>query len=298
MSFLTGDEISSQPECWRQAAALLPSVRPVLPADGERVAFVGTGTAWFMAQAMAALREGAGMGESDAFVASEMPRSRRYDRVVVLTRSGLTTDVNRLLRELRGAVPTVAVVGDVQVETSPSAELADAVVDLSFADEASVVQTRFATTALALVRAWVGHDVERTVTEAEEALQVRLTEEQVSVEQVTYLGRAWTIGLAHEAALKFRQCTQSWAESYPAMEYRHGPIAVAEPGRVVWMLGPTPYGLRDRVRSTGATLVESHRDPMAELIVAQRLAVGRAMHRGLSPDNPRNLVRAVVHDDD
>jgi fructoselysine-6-P-deglycase FrlB-like protein len=297
MSFLTGDEINSQPECWQRAGALVPSVRHVLPADGERVAFVGTGTAWFMAQCMAALREGAGMGESDAFVASEMPRSRRYDRVVVLTRSGLTTDVNRLLRDLRGEVPTLAIVGDAQVETSPSADLADAVVDLSFADEASVVQTRFATTALALVRVWVGHDLDRIVAEAEEALQVRLTEEQVSVEQVTYLGRAWTVGLAHEAALKFRQCTQSWAESYPAMEYRHGPIAVAEPGRVVWMLSPTPYGLADRIRATGATLVESHRDPMAELIVAQRLALGRAMHQGLSPDRPRNLTRAVVHND-
>lgn len=298
MSFLTGDEINSQPECWQRAAELLPGVREVLPTDGERVAFVGTGTAWFMAQAMAALREGAGMGESDAFVASEMPRSRRYDRVVVLTRSGLTTDVNRLLRDFHGHVPTLAVVGDVRQETSPSAELADAVIDLSFADEASVVQTRFATTALALVRAWVGHDLTKVVAEAEEALQVRLTEEQVDLEQITYLGRAWTIGLAHEAALKFRQCTQSWAESYPAMEYRHGPIAVAEPGRVVWMFGPTPYGLADRIRQTGATLVESRRDPMAELIVAQRLAVGRAMKQGLSPDLPRNLTRTVVHDDD
>lgn len=297
MAFLTDDEIHSQPDCWQQAVELLPEVVGLLPADGERVAFVGTGTAWFMAQAMAGLREGAGKGESDAFVASEMPRNRRYDRVVVLTRSGLTTDVNRLLRDLKGQLPTLAVVGDVQVETSPSAELADAVLDLSFADEASVVQTRFATTALALVRAWVGHDIERMMNDAREALQVRLTEEQADAEQITYLGRAWTVGLAHEAALKFRQCSQSWSESYPAMEYRHGPIAVAEPGRVVWMLCPTPYGLAERIRSTGVTLVECERDPMAQLILTQRLAVGRAMKLGLSPDVPRNLDRAVVHDD-
>lgn len=298
MSFLTGDEINSQPVCWQQAADLLPGVRGLLPADGDRVAFVGTGTAWFMAQAMAAVREGAGMGESDAFVASEMPRTRRYDRVVVLTRSGLTTDINRLLRELGGRVPTLAVVGDVSVETSPSAELADAVVDLSFADEASVVQTRFATTALALVRAWAGQDLTRMIAEAEEALVAPLSEDHVGVDQITFLGRNWAVGLAHEAALKFRQCSQSWSESYPAMEYRHGPIAIAEPGRMVWMFGPTPYGLAERIRSTGVEFVESRRDPMAELIVAQRLAVARAMKQGLSPDLPRNLTRAVVHDDD
>lgn len=296
MSFLTGDEIQSQPDCWQRAAELLDEVSGLLPRDGERVAFVGTGTAWFMAQAMAALREGAGRGEADAFVASEFPRARRYDRIVVLTRSGQTTDINRLMRDVRGSVPTLAVVGN--REDSPTADMADAVIDLSFADEASVVQTRFATTALALVRAWVGHDLERVVAEAREALHVRLTEEEADTEQVTYLGRAWTVGLAHEAALKFRQCSQSWAESYPAMEYRHGPIAVAEPGRMVWLLCPTPYGLAELIRATGATLMESRRDPMAELILTQRLAVGRAMKHGLSPDRPRHLARAVVHDDD
>ncbi|WP_425308233.1 sugar isomerase [Ammonicoccus fulvus] len=298
MPFITDDEIHSQPDCWQMAGDLLGDVQGLLPRDGEKVAFVGTGTAWFMAQAMASLREGAGMGESDAHLASEMPRSRRYDRVVVLTRSGLTTDINRLLRDLRGVTPTLAFVGDADVETSPSAGLADEVIDLSFADEASVVQTRFATTALALVRAWVGHDLERMVEEAREALQVRLTDEQADMDQITFLGRAWTVGLAHEAAWKFRQCTQSWSESYPAMEYRHGPIAVAEPGRVVWMMCPTPYGLAERIRSTGATLVECDRDPMAGLILTQRLAVGRAMKLGLSPDEPRNLSRAVVHSDD
>ncbi|MDO5681841.1 MAG: sugar isomerase [Propionibacteriaceae bacterium] len=296
MAFLTDDEIHSQPDCWQQAADMLGEVAGVLPRDGERVAFVGTGTAGYMAQSMAALREGAGKGESDAYVASEFPHTRHYDRIVALTRSGITTDINRLLRDVRGRVPTLALLGN--FEDALTAELADEVIDLSFADEASVVQTRFATTALALTRAWVGHDLERVVAEAREALQVRLTDDEVDVEQVTYLGQAWTVGLAHEAALKFRQCARSWSESYPAMDYRHGPIAVAEPGRMVWLLCPTPYGLAQRIRETGATLVECRRDPMAELILTQRLAVGRAMKLGLSPDVPSNLTRSVQHDDD
>lgn len=294
MPFLTDDEIISQPQCWRAAGELAPEVAGLLPADGERVAFVGTGTAWLMAQSIAALRERAGRGESDAFTAREMPRGRRYDRVVVLTRSGRTTDLNRLLSDVRGQVPTLAVVGDA---TTASAELADATIDLSFADEASVVQTRFATTALALVRSWLGHDMGSVIADAEDALQFRLTEAMADTEQVTYLGREWTVGLAEEAAWKFRQCSQSWAEAYPAAEYRHGPIAVAEPGRLVWMLGEAPRGLAERVSATGATFVDHHRDPMAELIIAQRLAVGRAMKLGMSPDQPRNLARAVVLDD-
>ena len=42
-----------------------------LPRAGERVAFVGCGTSWFVGQALAALRESRGLGESDAFSASE-----------------------------------------------------------------------------------------------------------------------------------------------------------------------------------------------------------------------------------
>lgn len=79
------------------------------------------------------------------------------------------------------------------------------------------------------------------------------------------------------------------------MEYRHGPIAVAEAGRVTWMFGAPPLGLADEVVATGAWFeVGAELDPMAELIVAQRVAVAQASRRGLDPDRPRSLSRAVV----
>ena len=70
------DELTSQPECWTRAAAEAAGHAAVLPAPGERVAVVGCGTSYFMAQAVAALREGAGQGETDAFAASEFPHGR------------------------------------------------------------------------------------------------------------------------------------------------------------------------------------------------------------------------------
>ena len=42
-----------------------------------------------------------------------------------------------------------------------------------------------------------------------------------------------------------------WTESYPAMEYRHGPIAVTGPGSVVWLLGPAPDGLIAEIAAAG-----------------------------------------------
>jgi fructoselysine-6-P-deglycase FrlB-like protein len=104
------------------------------------------------------------------------------------------------------------------------------------------------------------------------------------------------VGLANEAALKMREASLSWSESYPAMEYRHGPISIADKHSLVWMLGAAPDGLRDEVTATGATWVESNCDPMAELIRAQRLAVAVGRGRDLDPDNPRNLTRSVILD--
>ena len=93
--------MASQPACWLRAAGLAASVAHLLPAPGERVAVTGCGTSWFIAQSYAALREASGQGETDAFAASEMPVRRRYDRVVVLSRSGTTTEILQLLDRLR-----------------------------------------------------------------------------------------------------------------------------------------------------------------------------------------------------
>src|SRR5256885_16144209 len=105
----TEAEVASQPGCWRRAARLASQVAGSLPALGERVAVAGCGTSWFMAQSYASAREQAGHGETDAFAASEMPAGRRYDRVLVLSRSGTTTEIVQLLGRLRGTVPTVAI---------------------------------------------------------------------------------------------------------------------------------------------------------------------------------------------
>jgi fructoselysine-6-P-deglycase FrlB-like protein len=290
VNFFVEDEIASQPNCWREAAGLAPGLAEDLKAPGERVGFVGCGTSWFMAQVLAAWRESAGFGESDAFSASEMP-DRPYDRIIAITRSGTTTEVVDLLQSVQGLVPTRVVLG---TQSTPAARYADGVIDLSFADEQSVVQTRFATSTLALFRAAYGTDVEPLAAAAEEAVARPLPPEWAQAEQVSFLGRGWTIGLAHEAALKFRETSSSWAESYPAMDYRHGPIAIAGPGRLVWMFGEPPAGLAEQVGATGATFLTSDLDPMVHLVLAQRVAVERAKRLGVDPDAPQNLTRSIV----
>ncbi|CAM5337669.1 SIS domain-containing protein OS=Streptomyces rochei OX=1928 GN=G3I25_13515 PE=4 SV=1 [Streptomyces rochei] len=285
------DELTSQPECWTRAAAEAARHTPALPAAGERVAIVGCGTSYFMAQSAAALREEAGLGETDAFAASEFPRGRAYDRVVALTRSGTTTEVLELLAGLKGRTRTVALTADPR---TPVMSAADDVVVLDFADERSVVQTRFATTALTLLRAHLGLHTDAVVADARAALAAELPEGLVGSTQFTFLGRGWTVGLANEAGLKMREASLSWTEAYPAMEYRHGPISISTAGTATWMFGEAPDGLADQVRETGARWVPGDLDPLAELVRAQRLAVAVAAARGLDPDRPRHLTRSVI----
>ncbi|WP_326843804.1 sugar isomerase [Streptomyces sp. NBC_01558] len=285
------DELSSQPECWIRAAEEAAGHGAALPAAGERVAIVGCGTSFFMAQAVAALREGAGQGETDAFAASEYPQGRSYDRVVALTRSGATTEVLELLGRLRGHTRTTAVTADPH---TPVMEAADDIVVLDFADERSVVQTRFATTALTLLRAHLGLHTDAVVADARTALETPLPEGLVDCAQFTFLGRGWTVGLANEAGLKMREASLAWTEAYPAMEYRHGPISVTTRGTATWMFGEAPDGLAEQVRETGALWVGGGLDPLAELVRAQRLAVAVAAAKGLDPDQPRHLTRSVI----
>ena len=287
------DETARQPEAWRRAAALAPQVADALPQPGERVAVIGCGTSWFMAEGYAVLREAAGQGETDVFTASALPVGRDYDRVLAITRSGTTTEVLHALGATRARRTVLTA-----VSSSPVADVAEHLVGLDFADEESVVQTVFATTALSLLRASLGSSsadaVEVAAAQAERVLAGPAEVDLDAAGQYTFLGQGWAHGIAREAALKLREAAQLWTESYPQMEYRHGPISIAEPGRTVWVLGDPVPGLLDDLAATGARVVCDDLDPVADLVRVHLLAARRAEALGLDPDRPRHLTRSVV----
>ncbi len=283
-------EIASQPDLWRKVATMRDEYQLLLPKPGERVGVVGCGTSWFMAQSYASLRESQGQGETDAATAAEFLYTRKYDRLVIICRSGTTTEVVDLLE--RVSIPSVVITG---VAGSPVTELVQDSIILDYADEESVLQTRYATSALGLLRSSLGADLNALADDAEIALNSDLGELPNS-EQITFLGQGWTNGLAQEGALKTREAAQFWAEAYPALDYRHGPIAIAQKGRTVWAFGEIDKRLQSDIQATGALLEMSSLDPMAHLIRAQRTAVELAKRKGIDPDAPRGLSRSVILD--
>jgi fructoselysine-6-P-deglycase FrlB-like protein len=284
------EEIASQPATWRRAAALASEAEASLAAPGSRLAVIGCGTSFYVAQAIAAIREASGLGETDAFVASEMP-ARLYDGVLAISRSGTTTEVLRALDRVPGHAGTVALCA---VPDTPVATAAARSVILDFADEDAIVQTRFATSVVALMRALAGESVDAIADAGELALAAPLPDDLGRFDHFVFLGSGWSAGLASEAALKLREAAGVWTEAYPAMEYRHGPVSATRPTTLVWALGAVEPTVLDAAAAAGATVMDSGRDPLAELVVIHRAAVELARGRGLDPNRPRHLTRSVV----
>jgi fructoselysine-6-P-deglycase FrlB-like protein len=284
-------EIASQPDCWARALQSLDEAAQVLPARGERVAVIGCGTSWHVASAIAAAREAAGHGETDAFPASELPL-RDYDTLLAVTRSGTTIEVLDALRNAHGSARKVGITADA---SAPIREATDQLLVLDYADEQSVVQTRFATTVLTVARAHVGHDLGPVVEQAKAAVAADLDDRLIDRPHYVFLGRGWSTGVAREAALKIQEAALARSEAYPALEYRHGPLSTATEDSVVWLLGVDDSVLVSDIARTQATVVVAEGDPQAELVLAQRVAVATALVRGLDPDRPRHLARSVVY---
>ncbi len=282
-------EVCSQPQAWRSAAEL--ANRAELPVPGHRVLILGCGTSLFAGQAIAAWREAAGQGETDAFAASEVPLGRHYDDVVVISRSGTTSELLSALQRLDHDGPVTAFTS---TDPSPISSAANHTIYLPFADETAIPQTRFPTSVIAVWRAQLGHDIERLSQRAQDMLSTPLPATLEECEQFVFLGTGPAVGLANEASLKFRETALVWTEAYPAMELRHGPISLLGPRSLVWALGPLPPGLADEVRETGAALEDSNEDPLVELVRIHRAALALAHRKNLDPDNPPRLSRSVV----
>ncbi|MEU1972976.1 sugar isomerase [Microbacterium sp. NPDC019599] len=291
LGIVTERELSSQPDVWSTALALPAEQLGLLPAAGEKVLVVGCGTSYYIGDAYAYLRNDAGIGRTRAAIPTELTWVDDDEHIVVISRSGTTADVVEIVERYRGSHRITAILGDVD---TPLGELCERIVHLGFADETSIVQTRFATTVLTTLRASIGLAPDELVADARAALERDLPADPAGVRQVVFLGHRWTVGLAQEAALKIRESAGAWTEAYPVWEYQHGPISCAGPGSLVWSLGPLPEVVAADIRATGAVIHVDDLDPQAHLVLVHRLALALAREAGRNPDSPPFLNRSVL----
>lgn len=144
----------------------------------------------------------------------------------------------------------------------------------------------------------------------------------VAIERVFVLGSGTRYGLACEVALKYKEMTLTPAEAFHPMEFRHGPMALADShALVIGLLAETGAaeelavlrhvrGLGARVAALGEAVapddldaVFSFESGMPEAVrdtlylpPLQLMAYERAVARGLNVDAPRNLSAYITLD--
>ena len=138
---------------------------------------------------------------------------------------------------------------------------------------------------------------------------------------VFFLGRGIDETVAREAALKLKEISYIHAESYPAGELKHGPIALIENGITVIgimtdpkLLEKTVSNIEEVITRGAKTLVVTNQDvdsklfdtviripetspyvsPILSVIPLQLLAYYISKEKGLDVDKPRNLAKSVT----
>ena len=247
--------------------------------------------------------------------------------VIALSQSGRTPEiVNYLERARAGGATGVAITND---PTSPLAAVADVAVDLAAGPELAVPATKTVTAellALALVAGALGPppatpaeldalpaQVEAVLADPEPARAVAAR--LVEAPRLLTVARGPLFGAALETALKIEEITGRMVAAHSAADFRHGPIAIADPGLAVIAFaspGPTHADvleLVERLRARGCTVHRGGPEPDAELpwpaapealapilavVRGQQVAAGLADLLGLDPDRPEGLTKVTA----
>jgi glucosamine--fructose-6-phosphate aminotransferase (isomerizing) len=147
------------------------------------------------------------------------------------------------------------------------------------------------------------------------------------IQSVLFLGRNVGYPVALEGALKLKELAYIHAEGFAAGELKHGPIALIEPGQVVFVIVPSPRGpdsLHPKVvsniqeiRARGARVIAiaekgdasvlpfadevipiplagSLFEPLLAVVPLHIFGMELAAAKGLDVDQPRNLAKSVT----
>jgi glucosamine--fructose-6-phosphate aminotransferase (isomerizing) len=347
----TLSEILSQPSCWKDSLSD-PSKSEKLENIARQFAgtqewlFVGCGSSYYAALSAAmTMTELTGM-RARAVPASELllfPElvlaAGRECTPVLISRSGRTSEVLRAaeyLRERRIATLGISCAAGQALE-----KLVTTAIVLPQADEQSTVMTRSFTSMLLTLQSLAAMvagnpdflSAQRELSHVAEDL-VRTLPHRVhefvrahEFEDYVCLGQGALYGVACEAALKLTEMSVSYGQSFPTLEFRHGPKSIVSAKTlIVFLLSERAYlaeldvleevkGLggttlvvtnraQERVRAAadlvvelGASGPETARLPLYAL-GGQLMGLYTGIEKGLDPDNPRNLSRVVLLEDE
>ncbi|WP_227339827.1 MULTISPECIES: SIS domain-containing protein [Sphingopyxis] len=246
--------------------------------------------------------------------------------LLLISQSGRSPDLLLSAEAARRAgALTVALVNDA---ASPLAAAVDAVVPLHAGPETSVAATKSYIATLAalvdLVAAWADQRdlldaLERLPDDLEAAWHVEweIPQAFASARNLFVLGRGLTLGVAAEAALKFKECCAIHGEAFSLAEVAHGPMALVGPGFPLLVFPPfdearagadallADFAARGAdIAVAGEGFASTHplpvaaglhpaTAPIAMIQSFYRFANRLSLMRGLDPDRPPSLAKVT-----
>ena len=254
--------------------------------------------------------------------------------VIGISQSGQSPDIVSVLTEAadQGAI-TLAITN---CPDSPLAEAADFVLDTCAGPESSVAATKTYTTQLTAIamlsnalapNAQKSDELSELPYRVDQILELcpateRAAERYRFMERCVVLGRGFNFATAYEWSLKLKELTYVVAEPYSPSDFRHGPIAIVEPGFPIFgvaVRGPAFQDSIELLRSLADSqqadlLVVSNApealqlgdaafpmpadmpewlSPILTIIPAQLFCFFLTRHKGLNPEMPRGLKKVT-----
>jgi glucosamine--fructose-6-phosphate aminotransferase (isomerizing) len=240
---------------------------------------------------------------------------------IAISQSGRSPDLIATVEAAKSV--GAAALALVNAPGSPLGEIADMLVPLHAGPEISVAATKSYIAALAamadLVAAWGEDDaldaaldtLPDLLAQAWQADWSALVDRLADARGLYVIGRGVGLGIAQEAALKFKETCGLHAEAFSAAEVRHGPMALVGPDfplRVFRQSDETEAGIDDLIAeaiSRGAPVlvtgegpgaiplpsVAAHPaiEPILQIQSFYRAANALSLRRGFDPDRPPNL---------
>jgi glucosamine--fructose-6-phosphate aminotransferase (isomerizing) len=235
--------------------------------------------------------------------------------VVAFSRSGETTELLRAVQKSK--LDGRETIGITCFSDSTLSRLADRVISTTTHPEEGIVMTASASLMLVMAMRYAGYSVGPEVSQAARDLLNRFCDKDLpelsSRSHFVFLGGGALCGIAAEGGLKLQEMSCSFTQSYHPLEYRHGPVSLADQRTaVVFLYHPDTRDeeeqLADELRAKGAFVVGfgGKGDLSFEVDVApdalglvylpslQMLGERVAELRGLDTASPRHLTKVVV----
>lgn len=252
--------------------------------------------------------------------------------VVGISQSGESPDLVAVVAEgRRQGRPTLAITNEPE---SPLAEQADMVINIRAGEELAVAATKTYTAqllAVAMLSAALDpkhsqDELSKLAGYAESTLEVEdeiaaIAADFADMRACAVLGRGYNHSTAYEWALKVQEVTYALAHPYSTADFRHGPIAVVEPGFPILAVAPDGPLFEDMLelltevtaRHSRTVAVSNRQEaldmarygiplpaampewmsPMIAIIAAQLFTYHLGTVKGLDTDKPRGLSKVT-----